>query len=141
MAQDDAPKPQVGLHVKQLGGVAVTDQAGPERHDLHVAPRADRTDGVFPEPALDLYQSKHERRLQPGPLGLVPERLEKFDAGACFALAPLQALAGRAKPAQVDEPLLDVGKTGPGGRIGRNRGRQRRAHRIGQRLLDLRAGQ
>ena len=41
VAQDDAAEAQVGLHVEQRAAIAVADQAGPERHHLHVAARAD----------------------------------------------------------------------------------------------------
>ena len=38
--QNHTAKPQVGLQVKQLTGVTIPKQPGPEGHDLHVATRA-----------------------------------------------------------------------------------------------------
>src|SRR4051794_3798391 len=47
--QDHATEAQVGLHVEQFAGVAVADDARPERHHLHVAARADRADRELAE--------------------------------------------------------------------------------------------
>jgi hypothetical protein len=58
----------------------------------------------------------------------------------CLGLARLQPLAHRAQPAQVGQALLDASNRGRGGAAVRDGGRQRRAHRVGQRLLDLGTG-
>ena len=86
VAQDHAAEAQVGLHVEQPARVAVADQARPERHHLHVAARAGLADGVLAEPALDLDQPEHQRRLEPGALALVPDGFEELDAGSWSAL-------------------------------------------------------
>ena len=57
-----------------------------------------------------------------------------------LGLALLQPLAGRAQPAQVGQPVVELSKRGLRRRGVGDRRRQRRAHRVGQRLLDLRAG-
>ena len=80
VAQDDAAETQVGLHVEQARRIAIADQAGPERHHLHVAagPDADR---VICGSRFHLDQAPAPARLQPRALALVPQtRLEKLGA-------------------------------------------------------------
>jgi hypothetical protein len=72
VAQDHAAEAQIGLHVKEPAGVAVADQARPERHHLHVATGAGTRDDVLAKAALDLHQPEHERRFEPGALVFVP---------------------------------------------------------------------
>ena len=109
VAQDDAAKAQVGLHVKEFAGVAVADDAGPEGHDLHVAARADDGDGVFAKAAFYLDEAQHERGFQPGAAGFVPDGLQKVHAAVEVGHALVEAVAHGREPAQVGQ----AGGVGP----------------------------
>lgn len=140
VAQDDAAKAQVGLHVKEFAGVAVADDAGPERHDLHVAARADDGDGVFAKAAFYLDEAQHERGFQPGAAGFVPDGLQKVHAAVEVGHAFVEAVAHGREPAQVGQARCGAGKDGHGrGAVGDGRA-ERGAHGVGQRLFNLPAG-
>ena len=140
VAQDDAAKAQVGLHVKEFAGVAVADDAGPERHDLHVAARADDGDGVFAKAAFYLDEAQHERGFQPGAAGFVPDGLQKVHAAVEVGHALVEAVAHGREPAQVGQARCGAGKDGHGrGAVGDGRA-ECGAHGVGQRLFNLPAG-
>src|SRR6218665_374684 len=90
VAQDHAAKAQIGLHVKQLARIPVTDHARPERHHLHVATRAYAGHGKLAKPAFNLDQPEHQRRIQPGALALIPQRLQEIAPYFPFGLAAAQ---------------------------------------------------
>src|SRR6185369_5617400 len=141
VAQDDAAEAQVGLHVKEPAGIAVADRARPKRHHLRVAARARDRDRVLAKVALDLHEAEQQRRLEPGTLALVPERLQELDAGDELGLLPAQPIAHRAEPAQIREPLVEVGERRLRRRGVGDRGGERAANGVGERLLDLRTGE
>ena len=76
VAQNDAAKAQIGLGMEQNRRVAVAYEACPKWHDLHVSARTGAAEREFAECAFHLYQSKHQRHLQPRPLGLRDEFLQ-----------------------------------------------------------------
>ena len=93
------------------------------------------------KPLSTWTRPEHQRRLEPGALALVPERLEELDARRVLGLAALAA-ARSSRRASAGRPAAPrcVSKLGFGRRRVGDRRRQRRAHRVGQRLFDLRAG-
>ncbi len=138
MAQDGAAVAQVALEVEQLAHVAIADGAHPERHDLHQPACIGRADRIFPESAFHLDQPEHQRRLQPGPLGLVVDRLDQFHADLRLGNPGFEPARHLAQPFQVAEPLAARGERRPDGPAIGNGRRQRAAHGVGQRLLLLR---
>ena len=81
--------------------IAITDQPCPERHDLHVAARANRTDCILAERAFNLDQAQHQRYIETGAPALVPGRLQEFPSGVEVRLAAAQPEDHGAHPPQV----------------------------------------
>ena len=90
-------------------GVAVADQARPERHHLHVAARAGDADRVLAKAALDLDQAEHAAPAR-GRRACSRTRASAGTrrASTSSVLLLAQPLAHRAEPAQVGEARVDV---------------------------------
>ena len=81
VAQDDAAEAQVGLHVEQAAGVAVADQARPERHHLHVAARAgDRLIAYLRKPLSTWIRPSTSAGSSPARVLSYQSGLEELDA-------------------------------------------------------------
>ncbi len=125
--------------MKQLARVAIANHARPERHDLHIAACAHAGDGKLAERAFHLDQAQHQRHIQPGTLGFVPDGLQEIAAHLPLGLAPAQAVAHGAQPAQVGQARFGGGKVGLGRCLVGHGRTERGAHRVDQRLFQLAA--
>jgi hypothetical protein len=136
VAQDDAAIAQVGAQAEQVV-LPRADQAGPERHDLHVAARARARHRILAEPALDVDHAQDELRVEPGALGLVLHRGEEIDARLLVGDVPGEPDRHLVQPLV---PLVGGREHQPrAGTIGQ-RGVHGRLHARGKRLVLLVAG-
>jgi hypothetical protein len=114
VAQDDAAKADIGLHVEQLGRIAIANHTHPKGHDLHVATRTHAADGIFAEIALDSDQAHHHRGVNAGTLAFVPYGLQKLLTGLKVSLLLDQPVAHGCAPAQIFQTAFSVFELGHG---------------------------
>ena len=125
--------------MEELARIAIANDARPKRHHLHIAACTHGRDRVFAEAAFHLHQAEHQRFVETGALGLIPDGLQKIAAHFPIGLAAAQAVAHRAEPAQVANLGFGRDKHRLGRRSAVDGGAEGRAYRIDQRFFQLSA--